>query len=77
MSGSAIRLSRGYVTESDRFGGRAESWVHFNCVEMEEPRKTQSSAIKKNKSDSILDLFYCLCLVKLVLYFLGEKKSCL
>ena len=57
------------------FGGWAESWVHFNCVEIQEPRKTQSFAIRKNKSDSILDLFYCLCLVKLVLYFCKKKKK--
>lgn len=71
MSSSAIRLSRGCGTESDMGLGGG---VHINCVEMEERRKTQSSAIKKNKSNSILDLFYCLCLVKLVLCF-GEKKK--
>ena len=55
--------------------GWSESWVYFNCVEIQEPRKTQSFAKRKNKSDSILALFYCLGLVKLVLHFCKKKKK--
>ena len=55
--------------------GWSESWVYFNCVEIQEPRKTQSFAKRKNKSDSILDWFiYYINLCILLLLLLVKNR---